>query len=132
MRLQASADYDFSIRWVEFEGRDCPVVMIEDLDRGSKSVTNDVENVIAEIQAQLYDQAADSGFVEPLRLGDMTVIYKDSAGRWDEIIVRDQCEFEKFGPLLDPRDPENDDPEARALYAVAWRARRLYEEGLSS
>lgn len=59
------ADYTYSV-----EGS---VIAIVDLDQGSKSVTNDMENVLADIWAELGD------------LSGYAVIYRDSMGRWDGV-----------------------------------------------
>ncbi|WP_445500643.1 DUF6011 domain-containing protein [Microvirga sp. G4-2] len=53
------------------------VICIVDLDRGGKSVTNDAENVIEDLVADGYD------------LSKLRVIYKDTLGIWDELVVRD-------------------------------------------
>ena len=50
------------------------VIAIIDLDRGNKSVTNDIDNVIADIKADL---ASD--------LSGHAIIYRDSMGVWDGI-----------------------------------------------
>lgn len=55
------ADYDYRI-W------DATMYII-DLDLGNKSLTNDIENVVAEIQ----DRTKQSG---------MPVVYRDSLGEW--------------------------------------------------
>jgi hypothetical protein len=49
------------------------VIAIIDLDQGSKSVTNDMENVLDDIRAQIGD------------LSGYSVIYRDSMGRWDGV-----------------------------------------------
>ena len=59
------ADYTYTV-----EGS---VIAIIDLDQGSKSVTNDMENVLDDIQTELGD------------LAGYAVIYRDSMGRWDGI-----------------------------------------------
>ena len=65
-RLQGPrADYTYTV-----EGS---VIAIVDLDQGSKSVTNDMDNVLADIQAELGD------------LAGYAVIYRDSTGRWDGV-----------------------------------------------
>lgn len=64
----------------DFEWRvhpDLKMVLIIDLDRGNRSVTNDVENVIATI----------TNMTGPLN--DSYVVYRDSQHQWDEIIVKD-------------------------------------------
>lgn len=59
------ADYTYTV-----EG---PVIAIVDLDQGSKSVTNDMENVLNDIRSELGD------------LAGYAVIYQDSMGRWDGV-----------------------------------------------
>ncbi|WP_240699514.1 hypothetical protein [Spirosoma sordidisoli] len=60
------ADYTYSI--------DDNIIAIIDLDLGSKSVTNDMENVLDDIRAELGD------------LAGYSVIYRDSMGRWDAFV----------------------------------------------
>lgn len=59
------ADYTYNI-----EGN---IISIVDLDQGSKSVTNDMENVLDEIRVEIGD------------LAGYAVIYRDSMGRWDGV-----------------------------------------------
>ena len=59
------ADYTYTV--------DGPVIAIVDLDQGSKSVTNDMDNVLDDIRAELGD------------LAGYAVIYRDSMGRWDGV-----------------------------------------------
>lgn len=59
------ADYTYTV-----EGG---VIAITDLDLGNKSVTNDIENVLEDIRAELGD------------LAGYSVIYRDSMGRWDGV-----------------------------------------------
>lgn len=60
------------------------IVWIEDLNRpGSKSVTNDAENVAREINESFPDHR---------------IFYKDSLGVWDEILHKSGV-FEGFKPL---------------------------------
>lgn len=64
-QLGPRADYSYTV-----EGS---VIAIVDLDQGSKSVTNDIENVLADIRTELGD------------LAGYAVIYQDSMGRWDGV-----------------------------------------------
>jgi len=57
-------------------------VYIIDMDQG-KSVTNDAENVVLDIY---------------LEYGNRRIIYKDTDGRWDELL-HDKGTFTGFGPL---------------------------------
>ena len=61
-------------------------VCITDLDEGM-SVTNDIENVLA----VLLDQG-------PLIPG-MFVVYRDTDGMWDEVVIDEHCGFIGFGAL---------------------------------
>lgn len=63
------ADYSYS----RIDG----ILVIEDLCRGSISVTNDIENV-------LYSIDEDTGWLR----GDPPVIYRDSQGMWDGVTVK--------------------------------------------
>jgi hypothetical protein len=65
MKTPFRADYTYTV-----EGS---VIAIVDLDLGSKSVTNDMENVLDDIRAELGD------------LAGYAVIYQDSMGRWDGV-----------------------------------------------
>ncbi len=57
-------------------GQQLGVVWIEDLDEGARSVTNDIELVIADL----------------VRLGvqleAQPIIYCDSMGQWDQVVTR--------------------------------------------
>lgn len=68
------ADYTYTI-----EGN---IISIVDLDLGSKSVTNDMENVLDDIRTEIGD------------LAGYAVIYRDSMGRWDGVrLVGRSIEF---------------------------------------
>lgn len=68
------ADYSYTVKG--------SVITIIDLDQGSKSVTNDIENVLDDIRAELGD------------LAGYAVIYRDSMGRWDGVrLVGSSVEF---------------------------------------
>ncbi|MBB5496877.1 hypothetical protein [Paraburkholderia sp. MM5384-R2] len=61
------------------------MVAVADLNQpGHRSVTNDIENVIADLVR-----------VGALLSGDR-VIYRDSDGVWDQVIIDDACRFERF------------------------------------
>jgi len=63
------ADYIHSLE--KYRNRiDC--IVIEDLNLGSVSVTNDIENVINDISA-----------IEKVNAQQYLVVYKDSTGLWD-------------------------------------------------
>ena len=63
------ADYVHSL---EMYRRKVDCMVIEDLNLGSISVTNDIENVIREICA-----------IEKVEAKDYMIVYKDSTGQWD-------------------------------------------------
>lgn len=71
--LRLHADFDFELKLVDAQTQ-ARCIVIRDLNRGGKSVTNDIENVIASIAEQL-------GNISKLR-----IIYQDSNGTWDEAI----------------------------------------------
>lgn len=58
------------------------MVFLVDLDMGNRSVTNDVEAVVAEVLA-----------LHPGR----RIVYRDSMGRWDEL-CHDGGAFTRFAP----------------------------------
>lgn len=62
------ADFEYSI--IEYSRRQC--IVITDLNRGSKSVTNDIENVVAGIEQK-----------ENIKADDHLVVYRDSDGSWN-------------------------------------------------
>lgn len=61
---------DYAYTLVRYAGHDC--LLIEDLDLGGRSVTNDIENVVKEIEAK-----------EQIDASDYTIVYKDSEDSWD-------------------------------------------------
>ncbi|WP_411901389.1 DUF6011 domain-containing protein [Methylorubrum thiocyanatum] len=86
------ADYS-----VETDG---DVLILVDLDRGGRSLTNDADNVILDLAAR--------GF---LRDG-MRVIYRDSSGEWDELRHR--------GGLFSTISPIPMEARADREAALAW------------
>lgn len=71
------ADFEY----VAFTGEP-NIVFIRDLNLGNRSVTNDAENVVKEINTLFPGKR---------------IIYKDSNGDWDELLHTDG-RFEGFGP----------------------------------
>lgn len=59
------------------------VIAIIDPDDGGKSVTNDAENIIADFVEKGFD------------LSQYRVIYRDTRGIWDEMLVKDSA-FKDF------------------------------------
>lgn len=63
------ADYIYSLE--KYRNRiDC--IVIEDLNLGSVSVTNEIENIINDISS-----------IEKVKAQQFLVVYKDSTGQWD-------------------------------------------------
>ncbi|WP_461109939.1 hypothetical protein [Spirosoma koreense] len=75
---------------------DGSVIAIMDLDQGSKSVTNDIENGLEDVRAELGDLAG-------YRTGGPAVIYQDSTGRWNGPGRRYGAINEPVGAILCPR-----------------------------
>lgn len=93
MKTPLRADYTYTV-----EGS---VIAIIDLDQGSKSVTNDIENVLDDIRAEIGD------------LAGYGVIYRDSMARWDGVrLERGVVEFYS----LNETDPER--AAARLLHVL--------------
>lgn len=65
MRI-AKSDYTFKVS----EG----ILIIQDLDMGRKSVTNDMVNVLSEIKSKIGNT-----------IHDLDIIYRDSEGIWDGV-----------------------------------------------
>ena len=63
------ADYIYSL---EMHRNRTPCIVIEDLNLGNISVTNDIENVINDICT-----------VEKVKAEQFMIVYKDSTGQWD-------------------------------------------------
>ena len=74
MRNEPRATYSYSVHG--------DVIAIVDQDDG-RSVTNDVDNVLGDIRGDGYD------------LARFRVIYRDTCGVWDQIILSDDggCSF---------------------------------------
>ncbi|MFT3679819.1 MAG: hypothetical protein QM791_06130 [Ferruginibacter sp.] len=64
----SKADYTHSIE--KFQGFNA--IVIEDLDLGNKSVTNDIENVVEDIAV-----------MEKIKPAEHVILYNDSQGWWD-------------------------------------------------
>ena len=77
--MTSKADYDFKVS--------CRVLVIYDLNLGNMSVTNDIENVLAEI----FENEIDRGDVKK-------IIYQDSDGYFDEAL-HDGEKFTGFAPI---------------------------------
>lgn len=62
-------------------------LFVIDLDNGGRSVTNDIEQVCAELVTQ--------GVLSP----GHRLVYRDSEGIWDEVQLDERCAFNGFVPL---------------------------------
>jgi len=76
----ANADYNYSID----ERREKPLILIEDMNLGNMSVTNDIEIVVAEICEK-----------RGINCNEATILYMDSEGLWDGY----DCAKKQFIPL---------------------------------
>jgi hypothetical protein len=61
---------NFTHRIEKYSGQE--VIVIEDLNMGNMSVTNDIENVINDIE-----------MIENIDAHSMIIVYRDSEGVWD-------------------------------------------------
>jgi hypothetical protein len=64
-----------------------PTILIFDRNRGGKSVTNDIENVLEDLKPQTL-----------LPLHEYDIVYRDSEGQWDLVIVSKAGHFMDFEP----------------------------------
>lgn len=76
---------DFAVEYVRTSGIE--FVCVTDLDCGGRSVTNGIDDVIAELHR-----------MDALRPG-WRVIYRDSEGTWDEALLDDRLHFRDFRSL---------------------------------
>lgn len=81
--MKTSSDFTY-----EIHGN---IIAIEDLDLGNKSVTNDIENVLCAIR--FHEENKHQGFKANFDFDNKRIIYKDSEGIWDEVIVSQIEEF---------------------------------------
>lgn len=84
IRIKSRADY-LAYYFPRF------LVAIFDLDLGGASVTNDIENVLNDVNASFHLGA----FV----IVPFTVIYRDSMGIWDEVVITSTGKFQKFASI---------------------------------
>lgn len=96
----AQSDYDYHV----VTGQAMPVIVIEDLDRGGKSVTNNADAVYAAVLAE-------AGYGP----GEAKVIYRDSDGCYDGLALSDGKV--QFYPL---RRVERVKSEAEAIASIKW------------
>lgn len=108
--MSARADYDWDLDKVLEDHRATTIISITDLDLGNMSVTNDVENVLIEISEQLPDDNP---------LSENAVIYRDSCGFWDEIVLDQVGNFQRFAAL--PRDKDLNDLKIEAVIRLIKR-----------
>ncbi len=118
--MTAQADYSWRVLYLTYADGDVPVLLIEDLDKGGRSVTNDIDEVLKEIQAELIDQSRDEN-TDPLILAKIGVMYRDSESRWDEVVIGYPFHFRGFVML--PRDKELDELMREVAGRHAYRTR---------
>lgn len=92
--LSSMSDWKAGVFAVQEDNRTVQVLEIIDLDLGKMSVTNDIENVVMSIDLEL-----DKAFGGNVSVGDYAVIYRDSTGAWDEVVLDDVGNFKKFAAL---------------------------------
>lgn len=110
------SDYTFAVVEILGDERANEIVQIVDQDLGNMSATNDIENILNEIQARL-----------PRHPTDYVWIYRDSMELWDEIVVDEVGNFVKFKAL--PRGVCFTEVQAAAV--VQFLARHLAARGPS-
>lgn len=97
-----------------FETRAYNIVAITDLNlAGARSVTNDIEGVLATLVS-----AGRLVKGHPYQ----RVIYRDSDGQWDRVIIDDDCQFVRFAPIarMWKREPMIDtDPRLPVIFMLA-------------
>lgn len=81
--MKTKSNYEFVI--TPEHGHPKPFILIRDLDKGGMSVTNDAENVLRRIRR---------GLARPLH--GYLILYRDSLGNWDQMLVNNQDEFTGF------------------------------------
>lgn len=118
--MNARADYDWKVSWLMYADGDVPVLQIEDLDKGGRSVTNDIEEVLKDIQAELIDLSRAEN-TDPLILGKIAVMYRDSMGAWDEVVIQYPFHFRGFVML--PRNKALDELMREVAGRHAYRNR---------
>jgi hypothetical protein len=87
MRRRGGADFTI----VGGMAKEFTVLAIIDLDRGGKSVTNDIENVVQSLTS--------AGFLFPGK----SLIYRDSMGNWDQVLHNGFGTFLSFASI-EPED----------------------------
>lgn len=94
--MAVRSDFIHDTAYVKHGVDDIPMLMIVDLDRGGMSVTNDIENVLADLQIRMQEKG--------LNLRDMAIIYQDSMKHWDGIKVDRDNKFVGFEHLSNEKD----------------------------
>lgn len=64
------------------------ILLITDLDFGNRTVTNDAKNVISDVHSFLQKEGK--------QIKDYKVIYQDSTGVFDQLLVGEQNQFLGF------------------------------------
>lgn len=77
MRTKLGKNNFFGQSDFDFNMTDLGFLIVEDLDLGNRSVTNDINNVISSLVQHGFD------------LRNLKVIYKDSSGIYDALLIED-------------------------------------------
>ena len=108
--MSARADYAWKLVGLLQDGRAVTLIEIVDKDLGNMSVTNDIENVLLEIA---------DGLPEDNPLSENAVIYRDSEGYWDEIVLDQVGNFKSFAAL--PRGRRQSELQSEAVVRLVAR-----------
>ncbi len=66
------------------------LLVLVDLNLGNKSLTNDIENVLADLN-------------NDIDLFDKVIVYRDSDGHYDRVLIRRYNRFDIFLPISEKR-----------------------------
>lgn len=92
------------------------IIIIKDLNKGNKSVTNDVEYVLWYIKCFLP------------RMANHYIIYKDSEGIYDELIIDKDGKFKGFRSLAAEESIRGQDGSERDLEKSIHRCLALHKQ----
>ena len=126
--INIKSDFSHLLTIEEVEGKSVPLVQIVDRDLGGKSVTNDAENVVDWVRIALKEEAKLDG--DRFSMADCAVMYRDSMGHWDEIVIGNDGRFLTFSRLPGPDGQwigGDNGPEIIKTLCRRWLARRAAE-----
>jgi len=106
---KSRADWRWAKHHLHYADETVEVIVINDMNLGNMSVTNDIEAVLEELATDL-----------PRSLADYPVMYFDSSSKLDEILINEKGEFAGFADL-----PRNLTGAAAMREAAARWAHRL-------